>query len=321
MTTTTTVPAPRIELVGTPTAAEMLGINPDQFRRLAKKLQLEATDYYRNPHYRSGPLCPLWDAARIRALVDSPEVAAVKERARKQQEGRDTAPARREAAMAKRYQDYRQAIPKAAEALFSLNRYAKHRSCTRDHREEIYDLKNDFIRVLCEIGIPYVARQHTIPQEGKKCWGCNGTGKPKPSDRWYEHPDNDCDLDDFLDGLNDMDACGRCGGSGWYQQPGTRVFIAFRFTIGDQTYSWHQPGELVTWPVIHTGGESSDWLPDGPEKPVELPSRKFAEAKALIAFVIDRHSATTTSPSQHPSPDQVPSDGGAGGNRRIPDGC
>jgi hypothetical protein len=56
-------------LLGTPKAAELLGISPEQFRRLAKKVGLSPAGWYLNPHYRSGPPCPLWrpeDVERLR---------------------------------------------------------------------------------------------------------------------------------------------------------------------------------------------------------------------------------------------------------------
>src|SRR5690242_17997501 len=72
----------RKRVMGTPRAAELLGITPDQFRRLAKRIGLQAQDWYRNPYYRSGPMCPLWASQAIERLVGSAEVAAVHEQSR-----------------------------------------------------------------------------------------------------------------------------------------------------------------------------------------------------------------------------------------------
>src|SRR5437868_465676 len=70
-------------------------------------------------------------------------------------EQRQSAPARmadqREIRLANRYPDWRQAILPAAEALFNLNRYAKPNSCRRDHKEEIYEVTTDLVRVLYQL--------------------------------------------------------------------------------------------------------------------------------------------------------------------------
>jgi len=69
-------------LLGTPTASEWLGLNTAQFRRLVSALEIEPEDWYCNPHYRSGPRCPLWSPEIVARLYDSPEVIAARGRHR-----------------------------------------------------------------------------------------------------------------------------------------------------------------------------------------------------------------------------------------------
>jgi hypothetical protein len=264
--------------LSTPRAAGLLGVTPDQFRQLAENIDLKPSAYYKNPHYRSGPECPLWPADVVRALVGGADVAAVLERARRLREAKATAPARRQATFAKRYPDYRLALPATAEALFSLNRYAKHRSCTRDHRDDIYDLKNGFVRLLCEVGCVRGARLHTTERAGLKCNRCGGAGG-------YE----DDEFDEF-DQFEEDEGCRKCFGTGWYRPPTTLEFIAFRFEVGGKRYSWHQPRELVNWPVELTEGVDA-WELEDVEKPLSMSRERFAEAKELIRFVLAQYQA------------------------------
>src|SRR5438034_11319465 len=76
------------ETLSTPEAAGLLGITPRQLRRLMKRLGIEPVG--RRFNGAGGPksrYCPLWPADRIQALKHSPEVADIRERARKRKEG------------------------------------------------------------------------------------------------------------------------------------------------------------------------------------------------------------------------------------------
>jgi hypothetical protein len=127
--------------LSTSAAAALLGITPAQFRRLAERIRLEPTGSYKNPHYCSGPECPHWPVRRVRNLVGSEAVAAVRERSAKAKAAREPKQARQRNQLALRYPDWRAALQPAVEALFSLNRYAKWPKCSGTHREEIYRLK------------------------------------------------------------------------------------------------------------------------------------------------------------------------------------
>lgn len=274
----------RETLLPSRTAGERLGLTPAQFLRLAKKLGVQPEGWYQNPHYRSGPDCPLWPPEVVEKLAGSAEVQSLLDRSQKIKEGRERKAAERLARLQAQYPDrkavvetfepnldgepgidpgeqysgWRDALGPAAEAMFNLNRYAKWERCSAAHREEIYTLKNEFVRLLYDLGLAVEARLHKVRQEGLECWGCDGMG------------------------------CEKCGGSGWYRPRGHLRYIAFRFKIGEKLYSWHQPQHLVNWKVEFTPNvDQQTWQPEG-EKPVNLPARQFADAKALIRFVLEQ---------------------------------
>jgi hypothetical protein len=199
-------------------------------------------------------------------------VAAAKARARRQAEGKAETPKRRAEALAKRYPRWQDALAPAAEALFSLNRYAKWRKCSADHKREIYSLKNGLIWLLCREGLVERVGLHEVKVPGLRCNSCSG-------------PDGEGD-----------EACDRCDGLGWYRLPDTREFLAFHFVIGGTPYCWHQPRDLVDWPVeLSAPGEAWENAPE--EKPLEMAPSKFTHAKALIGFVLEQARAALTADS------------------------
>jgi rhodanese-related sulfurtransferase len=56
--------------------------------------------------------------------------------------------------------------------------------------------------------------------------------------------------------------------------------------VDGQQFAWHQPGNSVSYPVSSIGNSAKDHDVLAEEKPVSLPSRKFAEAKAIIAWCL-----------------------------------
>lgn len=150
----------------------------------------------------------------------------------------------------------------AAEALFNLNRYAKWPTCSAAHRREIYELKNGLVHRLYASGYCVEALRHRVHREDSQgeCYGCDGLG------------------------------CERCNFTGEYRR--TReplVYIAFRFEIEGRKFAWHQSQALVTWSVTLTplpAGAGQTWKPEG-EKPVALSSLEFADAKALVRYVLE----------------------------------
>ncbi len=116
---------------------------------------------------------------------------------------------RRERRFSRKYPTWRDALPDACEALFELNRYAKHESCTSTNREEIYNLKNGLIRLLYEQGFATDFYEHHLKLEAKPCWTCGGTGE------YWTGED-----------------CRKCGGTGDYLSAKTVFFLVFKFAIG-----------------------------------------------------------------------------------------
>jgi hypothetical protein len=264
------------DLLPTSAAAGMLGISPDQFRRLAERLNLEPASSYTNPHYRSGPRCPLWSPKLVQGLIGREELANLRARCEKHKKAKSASHIRRLETLHKRYPDWKEAIPPAAEALFNLNRYAKWESCSREHKKEIYDLKNKLIGLLYSLGYANQVKEHVVSRPGLSCNKCSGTGE---IDDWNEYK-----YDDFC---AENGTCSRCDGTGWYRGPDCLEFVAFRFSISGQWYSWHQPKDLVSWPYAITC-KAEDWEPERDAKPIDMPKCKFSEAKALIRFVLEK---------------------------------
>jgi hypothetical protein len=161
----------------------------------------------------------------------------------------------------KRYPDRQSALKDAAEALFNLNRYAKHETCADDHQALIYELKNRFIEYLWQMG--YCTESvhiRSVPIE-YECFRCEGSGI-----HWESGED-----------------CRKCQGTGIYRTK-TRPYWAIRFVIDGREFAWHQPEALASWarPI----GEQVQHDVEIEEKPVALPALKFAEAKALIAWTL-----------------------------------
>jgi hypothetical protein len=184
--------------------------------------------------------------------------------------------ARRARARAKMHMEFRRlypawpdALPDACAYLFDLNRYAKHESCSSFERDAIYELKNDLIRVLYMAGYSTECYLHTSELPEQECFGCAGTGT------WTGWR------------TGDSDVCRKCNGTGVYRPSKTLQFVCFRFVVGDTPYCWHQPGSLVHFSFAVTSGEKHFDLA-AEEKPVALASKKFAEAKAFIGWVMDR---------------------------------
>jgi len=191
-------------------------------------------------------------------MTAHPDLLALKARSQAARAARQRKAEQRQTTLAERFPTWQDALPEAAEAMFNLNRYAKWERCASAHRQEIYDLKNNFVRLLYQSGYAVEVRRHAVPRAGLVCWGCDGYG------------------------------CERCDDTGFYRRPDELVYIAFRFRIGERLFSWHQPDRLVDWPVVYTAaGEVWNHDPNE-EKPVELKPREFADAKALVRFVLEQ---------------------------------
>jgi hypothetical protein len=183
------------------------------------------------------------------------------------------AQARRLQSMETKYPRWQSALGVGCEALFSLNRYTKHESCTRAHRDEIYRLKNRMVELLYHEGYSTQCYLHHQPIPAQECFGCDGTG----------------------DHYGDM--CYRCGGTGEWRPATTFTFVCFRFGVEGTSYCWHQPKTFVTF-KYETTAEPSEWKPDQDKEEQEVPlsPSKFAEAKDLLRWILAKSAQETVTP-------------------------
>lgn len=215
----------------------------------------------RNPHDRRWAKMKLYVLDRVQDAENTDEfLEVVQARAERQKRlaNRPTAVDRREAKFFKIYgEDWNAALPKACEYMFSLNRYAKHETCKKSHKEAIYDLKNDLVALLYKRGY---------------CTNC------------FSH---NYDVPCFC---YSPKGCYRCR-KGVYKR---LEFICFEFDVNGTKYSWHQPKELVMFNCqFAKPPEGSNWTPSDEEKAIELSAAKFAEAKHLVSWVVQMaHSGT-----------------------------
>lgn len=152
--------------------------------------------------------------------------------------------------------------------MFNLNRDAKYESCTKEHHKKIYALKNKFIEKLYQGGYALATWGHVVKSELLECNHCDGTGI--------------CERNNCKYGCATV--CELCHGEGkWF--PPER--FCFRFEIGNQRYTWHQSEESVSFkPVLSE--PPVDWDGIIEEKPINLHPRRFAEAKSLLRWVLDK---------------------------------
>lgn len=106
----------------------------------------------------------------------------------------------------------------AAWCMFRLNQHARYRY--GNAREDIYAMKNVFVRLLYQAGYCTQVTKHI---QKYTCWSCNGTGEYWTGDECY-----------------------KCDGSGIYRQ---HTLYLFRFSVDGRRFAWHQPGSLVTWDI------------------------------------------------------------------------
>lgn len=190
----------------------------------------------------------------VEAMRDERFVAHIAKR-----EERKAAIARRQAELPKRYATWKDALPEACAGMFSLNRYAKHRSCSSLHRVEIYRLKNELVELLYREGYSTASFIHRLFLEKQLCRECGGAG----------------DLD-----------CWKCGGSGEWKPAKTIEFWCFEFLIAGKVYSWHQPIALVKFAPMESVPPQDMEHSAVKEKPILIRRQQFAEMKSLLRWVL-----------------------------------
>lgn len=239
----------------------------------------EPDDTRPNPHYTKAAPMRFWLIRRIKRVEKTKRFLAWADKVKATIQDpaiKAAADAKRAAAAANerieqlraKYGSWQKALPLACEGLFSLNRYAKHRSCPRSRRDTIYELKNRFVELVYRQGycIECYEHQQSLPEQ--RCFGCDGTGT--------------------YDGGQ---ACHECGGDGVYQAAKVLTLVCFRFDVLGRTYCWHQPNDLVTFEYRVTA-DSSRWQPeDNDEKTVLMDASQLAGAEELLRWIIDESAA------------------------------
>ena len=218
----------------------------------------------------------LYTRDRVDAGMSDPRFTLLVEKRRKKAQSlakhRDDIP--------KRYTEWREALPEAAAGMFSLNRYAKHSTCSPLHKQEIYHLKNSLIELLYSNGYCAASWIHRLTQEQQLCRECGGVGE----------------------------YCNHCDGSGVWRPARVLEFWCFRFSIVQKVYCWHQPAAMVDFTPI-ASLPPADWEGVAGEKPIALSIRKFAAVKELLRWIFDQASSEQFNDASDAAPASPPHDG------------
>ena len=235
--------------------------------RLIRLLLGEPDSTAINRHYRSGPPVQLFDEQRVEEAERQQEF--IDHRAKCKMRTGEKATAARIAKFRKKYPDRPSMLKDACEALFNLNRYAKHDRCTRPHRDRIYCLKSAFIKNLYEAGLIDRVAIHSAIASPLQCNRCQGTGD---FGRYWRYDTGR--------------ECHKCHGTGIWRSKTELRFVVFSLEVDGQRYSWHQPEEYVDWKFEETPPTEDTTWTTGEVKPVALQRAKFAEAKHLIEYYL-----------------------------------
>lgn len=250
------------------TAIELLEISKSQF----EKLSLQPDKKVPNPHYRSSSPMLLFVKDKIIELSETDKI-------KKLQEEKLNRQCRRKdyfSIFNKRYDSPESAIKDACDGMFNLNRYAKHSSCTKSNKEEIYTIKNEYVKFLYKAGYvdTVVINKQVIP--AKPCFKCDGTGEYYGFYDEYEEAE-----------YIGTDICPRCDGTGIYLEEKELYFTCFSFLIEGERYTWHQPREQIDFEYSLTDNSNSI-IDKMAEKPLYLSKSKLKEKKELIKWVINK---------------------------------
>lgn len=114
-------------------------------------------------------------------------------------------------------------LEQAAEWMYKLNVFARSLDSRHPIVDQIYELKNKLIKYLYQHGYSSEVRLH---HQKRFCYSCSGTGV------YWTGED-----------------CWKCDGTGVFAV--TQLY-AFRFSVNGHSYSWHQLGKLLDYPVLLT---------------------------------------------------------------------
>ena len=196
--------------------------------------------------YRSGCYTPIKDGVIVTAASETKlrwAIAAREARSEKTQRRKDEAIARKNEEHVQWLSNLTvsESIVLGCDALFRINRVAKRRNCS-DMRDNIYNMKNEWIRFLYCAGYCDRCVHHTVQVKEKSCYRCDGFGT------------------DYSD-----DECWQCAGTGRFQEAEVLTYVLFSFDIEGIRYTWHQPIEDVNFVYGLTESQPSDFTPDGPK--------------------------------------------------------
>lgn len=240
------------------TAIKEFGLTKTLVRRIGHTKEVP------NPHYTSGPPSRLYSRAKIRTWMKRHPKEI--EKLQRRREKRSTKPKRDVGEFEGRYGTSERILKAACEALFSLNRYAKHKACTCEKRDKIYNLKNKLIHYLYKNSRCGRVYRHVLTLDAKVCFHCRGDGMD------WDAEDGDCE---------------RCSGTGEYQPEKTLYFAVFHFAVGDARYCWHQPEETLYYPVEYSESEPSE-MPLAEEKPIKLNGKSRKYYLRLLEWALSR---------------------------------
>jgi hypothetical protein len=245
------------KLVSTAAAAETLKISVSQFRRIALARGIAPDETYKNPHYAKGPPAQLWGSKTIARLARTKDVATARE-SKGGKPSKDYA-----SVFAARYVRREDALADACEALFNLNRYARHPTCSKPHREEVFKLKTRLVEHLYGLE-RFTDRVEKLTKHlsQKECSRCDGTG--------------------FARG----DQCEKCDGTGVFAPARDVASYVFTFTVEGQRYTWMQPDRVMAFEPRVEATRVDDGKPRELDASLSIPRGKLAEAKALIRYAL-----------------------------------
>jgi hypothetical protein len=175
------------------------------------------------------------------------------------------------ARLERKYSNPKEALPTACLAMFNLNRYAKYPNCKQSTRADIYDLKNQLIRVLHLHDYTLTVQSHKLPES--QCFECNGES-----------------AEFALDSDEGEEICSRCGGTGIFRE-GIEL-VCFTFNVEGKRYSWHVRADEITFPYSATHAILSP-ISTRTLRPLSITRQKAMAGRALIRWLVKKLAKAT----------------------------
>lgn len=225
------------------TAIAILGLTKSSF----KKLNISPVKVVRNPHHKKTQAY-LYDQIIIENMVDTPHVIALRSKLRKNKDYNTI--------FNEKYFSYKDAIEDAATAMYQLNKYTKNYLCPQLQKNNIYNLKNKFIKFLYENNFCVESYIHVQTLPKRFCKYCGGEG------------------------------CDECDDTGVYLNSLQVEHYVFKFKINEQFFTWHLPKNCVNFSIKEANLSVSEM---NDTKVSTIKPNKIKEKKLLIEWVLDRY--------------------------------